>query len=198
VYTELTFFSTQIENLLVAQRIADDQYAGINAGSSSHPGIEFMMNYKLLNSSSLQVTPYFSAALNNFKFKDFVDRGNDYSGNELTGVPDKQWTLGLDFYAKKGLSINVSFLNVGKIPMNDSNTKYSDAYSLLDIKTSYLFTILKVLKTELNAGINNALGEKYAASILPNAVGFGAVQPRYYYPGNPINYYGGFSVSYVF
>jgi iron complex outermembrane recepter protein len=198
VYTSLTFFSTQIENLLVAQRIADDQYVGINAGSSSHPGIEFLMNYKLLNSSSLQVTPYFSAALNNFKFKDFVDRGNDYSGNELTGVPDKQWTLGLDFYAKRGLSINVSFLNVGKIPMNDSNTKYSDPYSLLDIKTSYLFTILKVLKTELNAGINNALDEKYAASILPNAVGFGAAQPRYYYPGNPINYYGGFSVSYGF
>jgi iron complex outermembrane receptor protein len=50
----------------------------------------------------------------------------------------------------------------------------------------------------LNAGVNNALDEKYAASILPNALGFGAVAPRYYYPGNPLNFYGGFSVSYVF
>jgi len=198
VYTELTFFSTQIENLLVARRTADDQYVGINAGSSSHPGIELIINYKLLNSDDFQINPYFSAAINNFKFKDFVDREADYSGNELTGVPDKQWTLGLDFYSKKGFSVNLSYLTVGEIPMNDSNTKYSDAYSLLDIKAVYSFTILKVLKTELNAGINNALDEKYAASILPNAVGFGAAQPRYYYPGNPINYYGGFSVSYVF
>lgn len=198
LYTELTFFSTQIENLLVARRTADDQYVGINAGSSSHPGIEFLVNYKLLDSNIFQVTPYFSATINNFKFKDFVDRETDYSGNELTGVPDKQWSLGLDVNTKKGLGLNVSYLTIGKIPMNDSNTKYSDAFSLLDIKTTYSFTILKVLKTELSAGINNALNEKYAASILPNAVGFGAVPPRYYYPGNPINYYGGFSISYVF
>jgi iron complex outermembrane receptor protein len=87
---------------------------------------------------------------------------------------------------------------MGKIPLNDSNTKYSERYSLLDIKTTYVFLILKILKTELNAGINNALDTKYAANILPNAVGFGTAAPRYFYPGNPVNYYGGFSVSYVF
>lgn len=198
LYVEATIFSTQIENLLVARRTAEDQYVGVNAGSSSHPGLEFLVQYKLLKSAKFQITPYFSAALNHFKFKDFVDDSADYSGNELTGVPDKQWNLGLDINTKSGWSLNTSYRTVGKIPMNDSNTKYSDGYSVLDIKTSYFFTILKVLKTELNAGVNNALDEKYAASILPNAVGFGTVPPRYFYPGNPVNYYGGFSVSYVF
>ena len=198
LYTELTLFSTQIENLLVARRTADDQYVGINAGSSSHPGVEFLVNYKLLDSKKFQITPYFSAALNHFKFKDFVDGEADYSGNQLTGVPDKQWNFGLDINTQYGFSLNTSYRTVGRIPMNDSNTKYTDSYSLLDIKATYFFTILKVLKTELNAGVNNALDEKYAASILPNAVGFGTVAPRYYYPGNPMNFYGGFSVSYVF
>ena len=198
LYTELTLFSTQIENLLVARRTADDQYVGINAGSSSHPGVEFLVNYKLLDSKKFQITPYFSAALNHFKFKDFVDGEADYSGNQLTGVPDKQWNFGLDINTQYGFSLNTSYRTVGRIPMNDSNTKYTDSYSLLDIKATYFFTILKVLKTELNAGVNNALDEKYAASILPNAVGFGTVAPRYYYPGNPVNFYGGFSVSYVF
>jgi iron complex outermembrane receptor protein len=41
LYTELTFFSTQITNLLVARRTAEDQYIGINAGVSSHIGMEF-------------------------------------------------------------------------------------------------------------------------------------------------------------
>lgn len=198
LYVEATIFSTQIENLLVARRTAEDQYVGVNAGSSSHPGLEFSVQYKLLKSAKFQITPYFSAALNNFKFKDFVDDSADYSGNELTGVPDKQLNFGLDINTKCGWSLNMSYRTVGRIPMNDSNAKYSDAYSVLDIKTSYFFTILKVLKTELNAGVNNALDEKYAASILPNAVGFGTVPPRYFYPGNPVNYYGGFSVSYVF
>jgi iron complex outermembrane receptor protein len=198
LYTELTLFSTQIENLLVARRTADDQYVGINAGSSSHPGVEFLVNYKLLDFNKFQITPYFSAALNHFKFKDFVDGEADYSGNQLTGVPDKQWNFGLDISTQYRFSLNTSYRTVGRIPMNDSNTKYTDSYSLLDIKATYFFTILKVLKTELNAGVNNALDEKYAASILPNALGFGAVAPRYYYPGNPLNFYGGFSVSYVF
>ena len=87
---------------------------------------------------------------------------------------------------------------MAKIPLNDSNTKYSEGYSLLDIKTTYAITVLKALKIELNAGINNALDTKYAANILPNAVGFGSAAPRYFYPGNPINYYGGFSVAYLF
>ena len=198
LYTALTLFSTQIENVLVAQRTADDQYVGVNAGSSSHPGIELLVNYTLFESSKFQVTPYFSAALNNFKFKDFVDRGIDYSGNQLTGVPDKQLNFGLDVNTKKGFNINMSYRIIGEIPMNDSNTKYSESYSLLDVKANYIFTISKFLRTELNAGVNNSLNEKYAASILPNAVGFGVAQPRYFYPGNPINYYGGFSISYIF
>ncbi len=198
LYTALTLFSTQIENLLVAQRTADDQYVGINAGSSSHCGLEFLVNYIFFEASQFQLKPYFSAALNNFKFKDFVDKGNDYSGNQLTGVPDKQLNFGLDVNTKKGFSINMSYRIIGKIPMNDSNTKYSESYSLLDVKANYIFKLFKVLRTELNAGVNNALDEKYSASILPNAVGFGSAQPRYFYPGNPINYYGGFSISYIF
>jgi hypothetical protein len=35
LYTELTFFSTQITNLLVA-RTAEDQYIGINAGEFAY------------------------------------------------------------------------------------------------------------------------------------------------------------------
>jgi iron complex outermembrane receptor protein len=87
---------------------------------------------------------------------------------------------------------------MGKIPMNDSNTKFSDSYALLDVKAAYSFTILQFLKATVSSGINNVLDRKYAANILPNAVGFGNAAPRYYYPGNPIQLYGGISVSYLF
>ncbi|PIF61365.1 iron complex outermembrane receptor protein [Flavobacterium sp. 11] len=198
VYTEVTFYTTQIQNLLVARRTDNDQFVGINAGSSSHTGLEFLVNYTLLELTQLQIKPYFSGAVNNFKFKEFLDGDADYSGNQLTGVPEKQFNFGVDLNTKNGFSVNTSFRTMGKIPLNDSNTKYSERYSLLDIKTTYVFTILKILKTELNAGVNNALDTKYAANILPNAVGFGNAAPRYFYPGNPVNFYGGFSVSYVF
>jgi iron complex outermembrane receptor protein len=198
LYTEAALFSTKIENLLVARRTADDKYVGINAGSSSHLGIEFVVNYKLLQSKNLKITPYLSGVVNYFKFKDFVDRSNDYSGNMLTNVPSKQLNFGLDLSTKYGFSINTSYRIVGEISMNDANSLYTAAYALLDIKTTYAFTILKYLKTELTAGVNNALNEKYAASIVPNALGIGTAPPRYYYPGNPVNYYAGISISYLF
>lgn len=198
LYTETALYSSQIKNLLVARRTADDQYVGINAGSSSHKGLEFLINYKLLETTTFQIVPYISGAVNKFKFKDFVDGDADYSGNELTGVPNKQINFGLDVNTKYGFVFNASYRTVGKIPMNDANTKYTDAYSILDIKTTYSLKILKDIRTELSAGVNNALNEKYAANIVPNMVGFGTAAPRYYYPGNPVNYYGGFSISYLF
>ncbi|RTY96065.1 TonB-dependent receptor [Flavobacterium sp. GT3R68] len=198
LYTEVTLYSTQIKNLLVARRTADDQYVGINAGSSSHSGLEFIINYKLYDGQHFQLTPYVSGAVNTFEFKDFVDGDADYSGNELTGVPDEQYNFGVDVNTRCGWSLNSSFRMTGKIPLNDANTKYTERYSLLDVKTAYVFTILKHLKTELHAGVNNALDAKYAASIVPNMVAFGNAAPRYFYPGNPVNYYGGFSVAYVF
>lgn len=198
LYTEVAFFSTQIENSLVARRTADDQYVGVNAGSSSHPGLEFLLNYKLLELKNFQVGSYFSGAINHFKFKNFIDGDADYSGNKLTGVPDKQLNFGLDMNTKYGFSVNASYRLVGKMPINDSNTKYTEAYSLLDIKTAYDFKLLKNFKFQLTAGVNNALNEKYAASIVTNAVGFGNVPARPYYSGTPVSYYGGFSISYLF
>jgi iron complex outermembrane receptor protein len=198
LYTELVLYSAQISNLLVARRTAEDQFVGINSGRSSHRGIEFSLNYEVFKTYRFEIGTYFSASLNDFRFKDFVDNGIDYSRNQLTGVPNQQWNTGIDLKTANGFIFNTSFTSVGKIPMNDSNTKYSESYTLLDIKASYSFTILEFLKTTLSSGINNLLDRKYAASILPNATSFGNATPRYYYPGSPISFYGGVSVSYLF
>ena len=198
LHTEISFFSTQISNLLVARRTAEDQYIGINAGESSHKGVELLLNYQLLKTEPWELTTFLSGAVNHFRFKDFVDDANDNSGNKLTGVPSAQCSFGLDFTTQLGFAFTTSYSYVGKIPMNDQNSKFTQSYSLVDLKTSYVFSVLKNSKLTLSAGANNLTNTRYAASILPNAVGFGTAQPRSYYPGNPRNYYGGFSFSYLF
>jgi iron complex outermembrane receptor protein len=198
LYIELVFYSTQIENLLVARRVAEDQYVGINAGESLHQGIEFLMNYKFYPNDNIQLNPYLSGTINHFKFKDFIDRDTDFSGNFLPSVPNMQLNMGFDLVSAVGLSFNASYRITGKMPLDDANSKYTKDYQLLDMKTSYTFFIHKKLKTEINMGIQNLLDEKYASSILPNAVGFGSAPARYYYPGNPVNCYGGLNVIYLF
>jgi len=198
LYTEISFYSTQIKNLLVARRIAEDQFVGINAGETSHKGMEFFVNYRLFSNKGFQLNPFLSGTVTDFKFKDFVDGDSDFSGNELTGVPHYQWNLGVDVKSDLGFAFYGVYRTVGQIPLNDSNTRYSDAYQVMDIKTSFSFKIRKLLETQVFFGINNLLDEKYAASILPNAVGFGNAQPRFFYPGNPRNYFVGIRLNYFF
>ncbi len=198
LYTELVFYDLEVANLLVARRIADDQYMGINAGKSSHRGIEFLVNYKWNPNSNLQLQPYFSGTMTNFRFTEFVDKDNDFSENKLPAVPNVQWNSGFDLSTPFGLNINANYGFFGKMPMDDANSKYTKSYQLLDAKVAYTFLILKKLKTEINTGMQNILNEKYSSSILPNAVGIGTAPPRYYYPGNPRNFYGGLQLTYCF
>ncbi|HJS01506.1 MAG TPA: TonB-dependent receptor, partial [Flavobacterium sp.] len=135
---------------------------------------------------------------NRFEFKDFVDNDTDYSGKLLPAVPDTQFNFGFDVVSDTGFNFNASYRLTGKMYLDDANSKETTGYELLDVKAGYAFFIIKKVKMEINLGVQNALNEKYAASILPNAVGFGSAPARYYYPGNPVNYYGGFNVVYAF
>jgi len=56
----------------------------------------------------------------------------------------------------------------------------------------------KKISLDLFVGLNNIFDEKYAAMLLINATSFGTAKPRYYYPGEPVNYYAGINIKYHF
>ncbi|WP_335966278.1 TonB-dependent receptor [Galbibacter sp. PAP.153] len=192
-----TFYYMDVENLLVADRVGEDQYIGRNAGVTSHKGFEVSINYlfNLFPDATLQ--PYLNATFNHHTFEDFVEENNDYSGKDLTGVPKNLINGGVQFKHDNGIYFTATYQHVGSLPMNDANSLYTDAYNLINIKGGYQKQITNNFKLEILAGINNLFDEKYAASILINAVGFGDSEPRYYYPGLPINYYGGLKLKYL-
>jgi len=197
-YTEAALYSIQIDNLLVAQRVAEDRYVGINAGKTNHNGIELFASYRFKLFTKIILKPYANAAFNFFEFEEFLNRDMDFSGNKLPGVPRSTANLGLDIKFKNNLSFYSNLLAVGKIPLNDANSVFTDTYKVFNLKAAYDWKLYKDLKIRFSGGINNVFDEKYAASVLPNAVGFGGTAPRYYYPGNPRNYFGEVGVNYVF
>ena len=198
LYTEVALYSIQIANLLVAQRVAEDRYVGINAGKTNHNGIEFFASYRLRVFSKILFKPYANAAFNFFEFEEFLNRDLDFSGNKLPGVPRSTVNLGLDVRFENNFSFYGNLLAVGEIPLNDANSIFTDTYKVFNLKVAYDWKLLQDFKIRFAAGINNVFDEKYAASVLPNAVGFGAAAPRYYYPGNPRNYFGEIGLNYVF
>lgn len=197
-YAELSIYRMEIRDLLVAKRIGDDQYVGINAGKTFHEGIEISLNHNWPINSFFNLNSYASASIGNYEFKEFVDNGNDYSENKLTGVAANKANAGLFLNTRLGIYLSADYQYVDEIPLNDANSAYSDSYSIVNLKTGYRFEILPQLTTHFAAGINNVTNEKYAALILPNAVSVGNAAPRYYYPGLPVNYYGTVSLNYLF
>ena len=186
-------YYVDIKNLLVAQRTGFDTFTGVNAGKTSHPGLEATLNFSLYRSEKFSVTSSNNFSKYWYVFKDFNNRGNDYSKNKLTGVPTHTTNskIKIDF---KNYIAQVSFQNVGKLPMNDSNELFTDAYSLFNFKLSKLFSINK-LDIDISTGVNNIFDKSYASGIVINAIGFGGRDPRYYYPGLPRNYYISLSLS---
>lgn len=184
-----------IDDLLVAERVDDDQYIGRNAGKTEHKGVELSISFTQSINRFLYISPYINAEITDHKFIDFVDGDNNFSGNQLTGVPEKKVNGGINL-GFKDFSLNTNFLHIGEIPLNDANQLYSERYTVFNAKASYKKELSKALLFEVNAGINNFTAEKYAASVLINATGFGNSEPRFYYPGMPRNWFGGVKVLY--
>lgn len=198
LYSEIAIYTVQVENLLVAERVAEDRYIGRNAGETDHSGIELLLNYNIRFNEDIRAKIYANAAFNFFKFDRFIDDGINYSGNLIPGVPDNTITGGIDLMIGSGFKFSAFHQYVGEIPLNDTNSIYAEEYRLLNLKTSYAFALFEGLNLKIFGGLNNVLDEKYAASILPNAVGFGGSDPRYYYPGKPLNYFLGIELGFDF
>ena len=194
----LAAYGMDVKNLLVAQRIGEDQYIGRNAGKTRHQGLEMELQYKARMARTITFAPYISYTLNDHSFVDFVDDDNDYSGNPLTGVPKHRLSSGIDFRHSNGLRLNLTHQFVDEIPMTDANSISSDSFNVFHAKLGFRTAVSSQISLGLSAGINNIFDSNYAQSVLINAVGFGGAQPRYYYPGNGRNYFWGLQLNYVF
>ncbi len=193
---EVTLYRMAIKNLLVAQRVGEDEFIGKNAGSTKHQGIELDINYKLTLAPKFQVTPFLSYSYSNHKFVEFIDGENDYSGNPLTGVPKHRLNSGLQMQWRNGLYWNITHQYIGAIPLTDANTLSSTSFSLLNTRMGYKKQLSHTITVGLDFGINNLADTHYAQSVLINASSFGGRAPRYFYPGNDRNYYGSLLLNY--
>jgi iron complex outermembrane receptor protein len=198
LYAEIALYRMQIKDLLVAKRIDDDQYIGVNAGETLHQGVEAELHYNISVLKKWFISGYASAAVGKYTFEDFNDSGNDFSGNRLTGVPDSKINVGMALSIKSGWYFSADFLFVDKIPIDDANTVYSDSYRVANLKTGWRLDLLKHLHSHFCFGVNNIFNEHYASMVLVNATAAPNAFPRYYYPGMPVNFYANFSFAYDF
>ncbi len=184
-----SYYRIYINDLLVARRTGEDAYIGVNAGQSIHPGLEGELTWvPILKNHSPLLSIWGSATLANYHFSNFIDEGVDYSGKLLPGTAKEIWSLCADFNPIKNLSINAWYRFNGEMPVNDANTDFSDSFGISGLEMKYQGKKGNI-ELELKGGVQNIFDVHYASMLAVNAPSFNGVPPRYYYPGNPRNYY---------
>ncbi|MFD1315385.1 TonB-dependent receptor [Namhaeicola litoreus] len=194
----LSLYQMKVKDQLVARRTGDDEFVGINAGETDFVGIEIDLNYPLLTSDFWQIKHRNSFSYNLYTFQDFEDLDNDFSGNKVTGVPPVVFNSLLFFQTKPGFYSTLQYQFIDEIPVNDANSIFADSYQLLHVKLGYQNAFFQNFRFDAFFGMNNLFDEKYASMLQINATAFGNNSPRYYYPGEPLNYYFGVNLSYFF
>jgi len=184
-----SYYRIYIENLLVARRTGDDAYIGVNAGKSIHPGMEIELNWKAITVNHRPLLSWqANATLADYHFDDFVDDGNDYSGNLLPGTAQKIFSLSAYLNPTKNISLHGWYRYTGEMPLDDANSGFSEAYGITNIELQYNLRKNRLL-LHLKGGIQNAFDEHYASMLAVNALSVNGSAPRYFYPGLPRNYY---------
>jgi iron complex outermembrane receptor protein len=193
----ISAYSMQIDDLLVARRTDFDQFVGINAGKTQHNGLEVALEHQFQRDAT-DFTTFVNYTFSDYTFKEFIDGEDDYSENELTGTAPHLLTAGLRVKNDLGIYGNINYQYTDAMPMRDDNSIYSESYQLLNAKIGFEKTIWEDCSFDIYAGVNNIFDAQYASMILINAGSFGGNAPRYYYPGLPRNFYGGVRLKYTF
>ncbi|MBC8756271.1 TonB-dependent receptor [Kordia sp. YSTF-M3] len=193
----VSVYTMAVSDLLVNRRTATDQNITLNAGKTTHNGVEAAIRYEVLKNKHFELNSYINASVNDFKFKEFTETNANFSGNDLTGVPKSVVNLGIEITNYKGFYGRLDFQAVGKMPANDENTVYSDAFELLNGKIGYQNTIGTKFRYDLSIGANNIFDTAYTSQLQVNAFG-NDTSARYFYPGLPFNMYGGIQLNYRF
>lgn len=188
---DVVLYDFRLRNTIVVQRNEDGADYFINAGKTSQRGVEATLSYKVVNEGGFvsDFKVWGSYASQHYRFKDYIVLDKDYSGNLLTGVAPKIFSGGVDVVIRQAFTGNLTMNYVDRIPLNDANTDFAEAYTLLGFRAGWHTALRRSHRLELFTGIDNISDEVYSLGNDLNAFG-----GRYYNAAMPRNYYAGISI----
>ncbi|MDH5251040.1 MAG: TonB-dependent receptor, partial [Cyclobacteriaceae bacterium] len=146
---ELTVYDFQLDETIVIQRAPDGADYFVNAGKTDQRGVEAKLSWapKLNGRIISRLNLWSSYTYNYYRFVDYVQDGNDFSGNRLTGVAPTIALLGADIIFRK-IYINITSGYTDAIPLNDANSEYASSYVLLGARLGIRTNLTKNLPFE--------------------------------------------------
>ncbi len=185
LYLDVNAFLFSLKNTIVQRRDAGGGDFFLNAGKTRQRGIETYVSHPLFGRGIFERSLiWISHTWHKFKYSEFKQLTNDFSGNNLPGTARNTISSGIDLLAKKGWFGAITYYYSDRFALNDANTQYANAYHLLGAKIGFQKWFKNKWKTKLMVGADNLLDQDY--SLGNDLNGFGG---RYYNAAPGRNFY---------
>lgn len=183
---DVNAFYFRLKNTIVQRRDAGGGEFFINAGRTSQRGMETSLNLSLLQKNTFfrPGNAWVSHTFHRFRYKEFRQVATDFSGKALPGVAPHTVAAGIDLAARNGLFIHVNYYFSSRIPLNDANSDYADAYHLLGGKLGFEKRFSNRHWLRFSVGADNLLNQQFSLGNDINAFGgryFNAAAERNYF-----------------
>lgn len=193
IFIEGSYFDFRMKDAIVRRQNEKGQEYFVNQGNTAQKGVEVLLESKKFNLHNELFSYFkfrFSGSFYDFKFKNYRQNTEDFSGNDLTGVPATSISSLLNFIFFRKLSVDYSHFYTSKMPLNDANSVWSEASFVGNIQFS---VPIEMEKTKLNLylQIQNLYNTEYVLGFDINAFG-----NRFYNPAAKRNFIIGMKVDF--
>jgi outer membrane receptor protein involved in Fe transport len=135
-------------NEVVSMKQDDGSTENRNAGRTMHQGVEFGLNATTGKDLSFRI----SGAYSEHRFVTFIEKGNNYNGNEMNNAP--RWMHNAEIWYKpsyiKGLRLGVEWQKIGSYFMDPKNTVRYRGYDVFNLRAGYQWKGFEVWVNVLN------------------------------------------------
>lgn len=193
LFVEASYFDFRLKDAIVRRQNDSGAEYFVNQGSTAQKGLEVLLESKKFSLQNDFFTNFkirFSGSFYDFKFKEYIQAGKDFSGNDLTGVPATTLNSLLNFVFFKKLSVDYSHFYTAKMPLNDANSVWSEASFVGNLQFRYPVLIDRT-KVNLQFQIQNLYNTEYVLGYDINAFG-----NRFYNPAAKRSFNLGVSVDF--
>ena len=191
---DFTTFYYRLTDSIVQQQSERGTALFRNTGSTNQFGLEFNSDFIIIDNPKRFISRLgwnLAYTLNDFKFDNYVSTDGDFSGNNITGVAPHILFNTFSVKQANGFYTTFSHRFNDRIPLEDNNSIYSDAFHLVQTKLGWAGKIFDKLDANLGFGIDNVLDEKYSRGFDINAFG-----GRYFQPAPERNWFITLSLNY--
>lgn len=185
-FVDAALYHFELKETIVVRRDQDGADYFVNAGATNQNGLEVLLNWQPTVRTFSKFKVWTGVTLNHYTFNEYTKDNTPFDGNQVTGVPDRILTGGLDFEIRNHLYGHLTANYTSSLPLDDANTVFAESYTLVGFKLGYRGVFGNKFPLDFFAGGDNLLNEKYSLGNDLNAAGsrfYNAAAGRNYFAG---------------